>query len=199
MRDTLTDEILMLAVRDGDVGKLGHLFERYHGTLFDFFCRMLGNRTAADDLVQDVFFRILKYRKTYRDESHFTTWMFHIARNARFDYFKKHRAEVLFPEEGIDLPSHGPYPSQQFEKEQEATLLKRALLKLPEEKRELLILARYQELKYEQIADLLGVDIGTVKVRVHRAVKELREIFLKLSGEKSSCNVKKSETSLRIT
>ena len=198
MRNTLTDEALMLSVRDGDVGQLGVLFERYHGMLFDFFCRMLGNRTAADDLVQDVFFRILKYRKTYRDDSHFTTWMFHIARNARFDHFKKHRAEVLFPEEGFDLPGRGPFPSQQFEKEQETVMLKRAMQKLPEEKRELLILARYQELKYEQIADLLGVDVGTVKVRVHRAVKELREIFLKLSGEKASCNVKKSETSLRI-
>jgi len=198
MRNTLTDEALMLSVRDGDVGQLGVLFERYHGMLFDFFCRMLGNRTAADDLVQDVFFRILKYRKTYRDDSHFTTWMFHIARNARFDHFKKHRAEVLFPEEGFDIPGRGPFPSQQFEKEQETVMLKRAMQKLPDEKRELLILARYQELKYEQIADLLGVDVGTVKVRVHRAVKELREIFLKLSGEKASCNVKKSETSLRI-
>ena len=198
MGSTLTDEALMLAVRNGDVGKLGHLFERYHGPLFDFFCRMLGNRTAADDLVQDVFFRILKYRKTYRDESHFTTWMFHIARNARFDYFKKHRNEVLLPEEGIDLPSRGPFPNQQFEKDQETALLKRALAKLPDEKRELLILARYQELKYEEIADLLGVDIGTIKVRVHRAVKELREIFLKLSGEKTPCNVKTSEANLRI-
>jgi RNA polymerase sigma-70 factor (ECF subfamily) len=198
MRNTLTDEALMLSVRDGDVGQLGVLFERYHGMLFDFFCRMLGNRTAADDLVQDVFFRILKYRRTYRDDSHFTTWMFHIARNARFDHFKKHRAEVLFPEEGFDLPGRGPFPSQQFEKEQETVMLKKAMQKLPDEKRELLILARYQELKYEQIADLLGVDVGTVKVRVHRAVKELREIFLKLSGEKASCNVKKSETSLRI-
>ena len=198
MRNTLTDEALMLSVRDGDVGQLGVLFERYHGMLFDFFCRMLGNRTAADDLVQDVFFRILKYRRTYRDDSHFTTWMFHIARNARFDHFKKHRAEVLFPEEGFDIPGRGPFPSQQFEKEQETVMLKRAMQKLPDEKRELLILARYQELKYEQIADLLGVDVGTVKVRVHRAVKELREIFLKLSGEKASCNVKKSETSLRI-
>src|SRR5215510_13934321 len=97
--NTLTDEAIMLAVRDGDVGKLGLLFERYHRTLFDFFSRMLGNRTAADDLVQDVFFRILKYRKTYRDDSHFTTWMFHIARNARLDHFKKHSAEVRVPEE----------------------------------------------------------------------------------------------------
>jgi len=196
--NTLTDEELMLAVREGDVAKLGMLFDRYHGTLFDFFCRMIGNRTTAEDLVQDVFFRILKYRKTYRDESHFTTWMFHIARNTRYDHFKKHRGEVGFPEEGIDIPSRGPFPSQQFESEQQADLVKQALLKLPEEKRELLIWARYKEMKYEEIAQLLDVEVGVVKVRVHRAVKELREIYLRLSGEKASCNVMKSGTTLRI-
>src|SRR5215471_5432499 len=194
----LTDEFLMTAVRDGDVGKLGMLFDRYHGTLFDFFCRMLGNRAVAEDLVQDVFFRILKYRKTYRDDSHFTTWMFHIARNTRYDHFKKHRGEVGFPEEGIDIPSHGPFPSQQFERDQQTELLKRALLQLPEEKRELLVLARYQEMKYEDIAQVLGIDVGAVKVRVHRAVKELREIYLKLAGEKASCNVMKQKATLRI-
>lgn len=194
----MSDEDLMLAVRDGDVSKLGMLFDRYHGTLFDFFCRMLGNRTTAEDLVQDVFFRILKYRKTYRDESHFTTWMFHIARNTRIDYFKKHRGEVGFPEEGIDIPSRGLFPSQQFERDQQSELLKKALLELSEDKRELLVLARYQEMKYEEIAQLLDVEVGVVKVRVHRAVKDLREIYLKLSGEKASCNVTKSKATLRI-
>jgi len=195
---TQNDETLMLAVRDGEVGKLGSLFDRYHTLLFDFFARLTGNRAAAEDLVQDVFFRILKYRKTYRDDSHFKTWMFHIARNARIDYFKKHRAEVLFPEEGFDVEGHLPYPSQELEQRQQSALLQRALYKLTEEKREVLVMARYQEMKYEQIADLLGCEVGTVKVRVHRAMKDLREIYLKLSGEKASCNVKKSETSLRI-
>jgi len=192
------DEALMLAVRDGDVGKLGMLFDRYHTLLFDFFARLTGNRAVAEDLVQDVFFRILKYRKTYRDDSHFKTWMFHIARNARIDYFKKHRAEVLFPEEGFDVEGHSPYPSHELEQQQQTALLQRAMYKLPEEKREVLVMARYQEMKYEQIAELLDCEVGTVKVRVHRALKELREIYLKLSGERASCNVKKSETSLRI-
>jgi RNA polymerase sigma-70 factor (ECF subfamily) len=198
MSKDLTDEVLMLAVRDGDVGRLGELFERYHSSLFDFFCRMNGNRIAADDLVQDVFFRILKYRKTYRDDSHFTTWMFHIARNARIDYFKKHRGEVMLPDEGFEVPSRAPYPSQVLQQEQETAMLKSAMAGLAEEKRELLILARYQEMKYEQIAELFDIEVGTVKVRIHRAVKELRELFLKISGEATSCSVKKSENSLRI-
>ena len=193
-----TDEVLMLAVRDGDVGKLGLLFERHHRTLFDFFVRMTGNRMTAEDLVQDVFFRILKYRSTYRNTSLFTTWMFHIARNARIDYFKKHRMEVQQPEEPIELPSSGLGPNQEIERRQSDALLQRALSELPEEKRELLIMARYKEVKYEQIAELLGCEVGTVKVRVHRALNELREIFFKLSNEATSWNVRKSETNFRI-
>jgi len=195
---TLTDEALMQAVRDGDVDKLGLLFERHHTALFEFFSRMTGNRVASQDLVQDVFFRILKYRNTYRNESQFTTWMYHIARNTRFDQFKKRRPEMVVPEEGIDIPGQGMSATTKLERDQETELLRQALIKLPDDKRELLVLARYSEMKYEQIAELLAVDVGTVKVRVYRAIKELREIFLKLSGEKSLCNVKTSEINLRI-
>jgi RNA polymerase sigma factor (sigma-70 family) len=195
---TSTDEALMLAVRDGDVGQLGTLFERHYTGLFDFFLRMTANRAMSEDLVQDVFFRILKYRNTYRSDSRFTTWMYHIARNARLDLFKKRRPETVIPEEGIEVPSHSMSASKQLEHDQERDLLRRAFMRLPEDKRELLVLARYREMKYEQIAELLAVDVGTVKVRVYRAIKELREIFLKLSGEKTPCNVKRSEVNLRI-
>jgi RNA polymerase sigma factor (sigma-70 family) len=193
-----TDEKVMLAVRDGDVSQLGVLFDRHHRVLFDFFARMTGNRTAAEDLVQDVFFRMLKYRKTYRDDSRFVAWMFHIARNARADYFKKQKPEVPVPDEGFQVQSPGPFPSQQLEQQQQAALLQCALFKLPPEKREVLILSRYHDMKYEQIAELLDCEVGAVKVRVFRALKELRDIFFQLSGEKQPCNVKRSEASLRI-
>src|SRR5499427_3869552 len=104
-----TDENLMMAVKNGDVDKLGQLFDRHHRRLFDFFARMTGSRSIAEDLVQDVFFRMLKYRETFRKESHFKAWMFHIARNARFDYYKKHQSETLMPEDGINA-FHSPSP-----------------------------------------------------------------------------------------
>jgi len=194
-----TDENLMLAVRGGDVAKLGVLFDRHHRTLFDFFVRMTGRRTVADDLVQDVFFRILKYRKTFRDESWFKAWMFHIARNARFDYYRSHQDEAILEDNHADgLQSPSPLPGQQLEQQQQSMLLESALFKLSPEKREVLILSRYQDLKYEQIAELMSCEVGTVKTRVHRALKELRDMFLKLSSEKPPCNVKKSESNLRI-
>jgi RNA polymerase sigma factor (sigma-70 family) len=194
-----TDEILMLAVRRGEVAKLGILFDRYHRALFDFFARMTGNRAVAEDLVQDVFFRMLKYRETFREESRFKAWMFHIARNARFDHHKKHPPETLLPEEGAGaMTSSDPFPGQGLEHEQQTMLLECALFKLAPEKREVLILSRYQEMKYEQIAELMGCEVGAVKVRVHRALKELREIYFKLSTERLPCNVKKSGNNLRI-
>ena len=194
-----TDENLMLAVRAGDVSQLGLLFDRHHRALFDFFARMTGSRAIAEDLVQDVFFRILKYRATFRADSRFKAWMFHIARNARVDYYRKHHPETVLPEDDTaGFQSPGPAPSHRLEQEEQITLLECAMFKLPAEKREVLVLSRYQEMKYEQIAEVMGCEVGTVKVRVHRALNELREIFLKLSSEKLPCNVKKSGNSLRI-
>ena len=98
----------MRAVRDGDVAKLGVLFERHHRPVFEFLVRMTGDRTAAEDLVQDVFVRMLKYRATYRDVGSFETWMFRIARNARADYFQDRRATTLVSDAGVDVPSAAP-------------------------------------------------------------------------------------------
>jgi RNA polymerase sigma-70 factor, ECF subfamily len=193
----VTDEILMLAVRDGDVAKLGLLFERYHVALFDFLSRTTGDRMAAEDLVQDVFVRILKYRQTYRDQSCFETWMFRIARNSRADHFRKRRPVEPIRDGALDVEAPGPSPAQALEQGQDARRLKRALMRLTEDKRELLVLARYQDMSYDRIAALLDIEVGAVKVRVHRALKELRGIFLQLDDEDRTWDVKKSGTDWR--
>jgi RNA polymerase sigma-70 factor (ECF subfamily) len=194
---TVTDEVLMLAVRDGDLASLGQLFERYHVALFGFLSRMTGDRSAAEDLVQDVFVRVLKYRGTYREGGSFETWLFRIARNARADHFRKRKPVESVPDEQLDGPSSAAGPAHQLERQREVNRLKRALLMLREDKRELIVLARYQGMRHEAIAELLGVDTGAVKVRIHRAMKELREIFLGMS-ERPSCDVKTSPHSLPI-
>jgi RNA polymerase sigma-70 factor (ECF subfamily) len=170
----------MHAVRAGDVAKLGLLFERHHARLFDFLVRMTGNAAVAEDLVQDVFVRVLKYRATWRDEGRFDTWLYRIARNARADYFKSHALHAGI-DAAADRPSGDPLPSDLLARDRDVARLQHALALLREDKRELIVLARYQGMKLDAIADLLGVEVGTVKVRMHRAVKELREIFLRLN------------------
>ena len=188
----------MRAVRDGDLAKLGPLFERYHVPLFDFLTRMTGDRTAAEDLVQDIFMRILKYRSTFRDAGSFETWLFSIARNARADYFRKRRFNEPLAEEAMEQPETSPGPGRQLEVDRERARLRRALMLLREDKRELIVLARYQDMKYEQIAEMLGIEVGAVKVRIHRAIRELRDIFHQLQDRNESWNAKSSRRTFQI-
>lgn len=174
-----SDDGIMLRVQAGEVRALGELFDRHHAALLNFFLRNRLPRPASEDLVQDVFVRILKYRATYRPGSRFTTWMYYIARNVRLDYLHKRRGEVEWDE--AFTPTFEP--ADRAQQEQEIELLERALERLAPEKRELLVLSRYQELKHEEIGALLGCETGTVKVRVHRALRELRDHYQRISRE----------------
>src|SRR5687767_15612113 len=120
----------MQAVRDGDVSRLGPLFERYHLALFDFLSRMTGNPGVAEDLVQDVFVRVLKYRATFRDEGRFDTWIFRIARNARVDHFRHLAPEDPLEGAGLDSPSPEPGPGARLERVRDHERLEGALARL---------------------------------------------------------------------
>src|SRR5262249_3720144 len=141
---------------------------------------------AGEALVQEFSSGFLNSRHTYRPGTQFTTWMYQIARHAQSDYFRKRKREVTL-EADWDEPSRDESaPGQQLEADQETALLRRALTQLAPEKREVLVLSRFQGLRYEQIGGLLGCETGAVKVRVYRALRELREIFFEISGRKLS-------------
>lgn len=170
----------MSQVRSGVGEMLGVLFERYHVPLFNFYTKLTGDRAVSEDLVQEVFFRILKYRHSYRVDTPFRSWMYQIARNARMDYLRKRRPETSWDPE----MSPAIEPPDTAQQSQEAVLLHRALMRISEDKREVLVLSRFQDLKYEEIAHLLGCEVNTVKTRVHRALQELRQVFHQLEGGK---------------
>jgi RNA polymerase sigma factor (sigma-70 family) len=181
MTKTLADEEVMLQVREGTGEMLGVLFDRYQAPLFNFYAKLTGDRTLSEDLVQEVFMRILKYRQSYRPGTAFRPWIYQIARNTRVDFYRKQRPET--PWEPEMSPAVVPIDSAQTN--QETALLHRALMELPEEKREILVLCRFQELKYEEIARMLHCELGTVKVRIHRALQELRGIYQRMEGGQS--------------
>ena len=180
MTNSMSDEELMAQVRNGVGEMLGVLFERYHVPLFNFYRKLTGDRAVSEDLVQEVFFRILKYRHSYRVETPFRAWMYQIARNARVDHLRKRRTETSWEPEMSPVVE----PTDTAQRSQEAVLLHAALMRISEEKREVLVLSRFQDLKYEEIAQLLGCEVNTVKTRVHRALQELRQIFHQLEGGK---------------
>lgn len=172
------DSQLMGRVRDGDVALLGELFERHHQRLFHFFLRLERNRSAAEDLVQEVFVRMLKYRHTFRVESEFVPWMFTLARNAATDLYRARPKELPENPDSPEPQADLPHPIADLERAEQARRLKLALGRLSRERREILLLARFSELKYDRIAELLGISEGAVKVRVHRALKDLKVAFL---------------------
>jgi len=172
----------MLKVKEGQVAMLGVLFERHHRAVFNFFLRLTGRRDIAEDLVQEVFLRMLKYRQNYETEGHYSAWMYQIARRVHLDYRRKtkqerHQETVEEPGPGDQLVSGDPVPEAALLKREETELIRTALSQLSPEKREMLILARYQRLKYQEIAEILDCEIGTVKARVFRALEELASVF----------------------
>jgi RNA polymerase sigma-70 factor (ECF subfamily) len=178
-----TDSELMSRVRDGEIERLSELFERHHRRLYHFFYRLAGETGAAEDLVQEVFVRLIKYRHTFRDDARFTPWMFAMARNAGVDHFRKRPKELPELEDAAEPAAPFEHPVELLEQRERSERLQAALGRLPEEKRELLLLARFGEMRYERIGELLGISVGAVKVRVHRALKELRKAYLLLDGE----------------
>jgi RNA polymerase sigma-70 factor (ECF subfamily) len=172
-QEPASDDALMSRVREGDVQALGPLYDRHHAALLNFYLRTLGNRAGSEDLVQDVFVRMLKYRRTYRPGSRFRTWMYHIARHARTDYLHKRRGEI----EWDDAYASPVLPGDPAESGQHQRWLALALQRLPDEKREILVLSCFSGMRYEEIGRLLDCGEGAVKVRVHRAMRELRDCF----------------------
>ena len=179
--NSLGDNALMTKVKDGDIDKLGLLFERYKKPLFGFFYGLNKDAALSEDLVQNVFFRILKYRYLFRAEGEFRTWMFHIARNVNRDHYRKikwkGKDDLNHWQERL---SNHENRQTEFLQDEALELLSAAMDKLPGDKREIILLSKYHDKKYREIGEILGCTEGAVKVKVFRAMQELKDLYRKL-------------------
>ena len=177
------DHEIMLSVKNGDVHKLGQLFDKYSGGLYNYFKFQIRDSSISEDLVQNVFYSILKYRHTFKNGSDFKTWMYTIARNEKINFFKKRKLSVdmddKIPEEDRKTPE------EELVNRADIDHLRLALEGISPNNRELIILNRFTGLPYSRIAEILGCEIGALKVRMYRAIKELKDQFYKVSGELS--------------
>ena len=181
-----SDHALMLAVRAGELDALGELFERHHGQLFGFLVKLTGHRVAAEDIAQTVFQRMLKYRHTYRDDGSFTAWMYHLARRCAADHFRRANSAPAATDP-VDLQEHAddaPHAAHHATARDDQALLHAALARLDRDDREVLLLSRFQELSFAEISGILECSVGAAKVRAHRALRELRDIYFNLGNAK---------------
>ena len=177
-----TDEALMAQLATGELDAAAVLFRRYKAGLFHFFLRMGFPRDTSEDMVQTVFERIIKYRQSYRTELRFRAWMYQIARNVQSDQFRQQpgtSGNDFSSFENREAGQEKPV-SQVLETEETVAQLEKALKQLPADQLEILLLTRYQGLKYAEAGMVLGCSEGAVKLKVFRALQQLRMLFFKM-------------------
>ncbi len=174
----LPDNAVMVQVQNGQTDAICILFERYKKILYSFFAHMTQDRFLAEDLVQNVFIRVMRYNKQYKGEGSFKAWLFTIARNVMADHYRrgaKMRTEM------IDSSTHELHgesnPYEEILEDERKNFLHKAISRLDEDKREVLILVKLHEMKYKDVAQMLRMNESTVKVKVFRAMKELQKIL----------------------
>ncbi len=176
----ISDETLMERVKHGELRRASELFERYNKPLYNFFARLTLDRDLSDDLTQNVFLRMLKYRKTYQVGKPFKSWIYQMARNIHADHYRKNKIKFSDIQDVDQMRSRLAGFDDRIVQDEREKLLYVSLFKLNAEQREILILARFQQMKYEEVASLLDINVANVKVKVHRAMHKLKETYLEL-------------------
>jgi RNA polymerase sigma-70 factor (ECF subfamily) len=173
--------------REGEAQAFRQLVDAYRERMLQFFYRLCWDRDRAEDLVQELFLKLILGSKRYRPEGRMSTFVYRVATNLWIDHYRQQRPrprfysfdQVVLP--GDDAPStvdyarDEPTPPQQLADGEERAALRRALERLTEPHRLVFELAVYQERPYGEISDLLGIPVGTVKSRMHNAVAALKD------------------------
>ena len=169
-----SDEDLMVQVQAGSDDALALLMDRWRAPLYGFLVRRVGD--GSDDIFQESWIRVVRARDRFDPERRFSTWLFQIANNLCRDRWRRlsarGRAVEAFTRESIATRAPSTEP-----KIHEPDTMRARVLSLPEKQREVLILRYYQDLSEAEIADVLGIPKGTVKSRMHTAVKALRQLM----------------------
>lgn len=183
MHEGMSDEALMLAYRDGDAAAFEALYRRWRSRLYRYLVRQCGAAAQADELFQDVWFKVVNARKGYEAAAKFSTWLFRIAHNRLIDHYRAQgRSEIVSydddPEDAdrvAALPAAATaQPEAMLERKALAQELVRHIEALPAAQRETFLLSEEGELTLEEIAAATGTNRETAKSRLRYAVNKLR-------------------------
>jgi RNA polymerase sigma-70 factor (ECF subfamily) len=175
--DPTADDVARAAA--GDVGAFKLIVERYQGMVYSVARNVLGNHTDAEDAAQEAFLRCYRKLPQYNGEATFSTWLFRLALTASVDYQRRERRRP----EPVEVPDIAGDSVPELDGGITAAMLTSALSDLPEDYRVPTVLRDLYGLPYQEIADLTGRPLGTVKVMVHRGRSSLR---LRLRAEREA-------------
>lgn len=185
----LGDAELIAFIKAGKLGAFTALVDRHQRSLINFFYHLGWDRQVAEDCAQEVFLRLHKHLATYEPEAKFTTFLYRVARNLWIDRLRSaavHGKLVSLEATGGPgeertlrdrVSSGGPSPVDILSRRETEESLKRSIDLLPEEQKTVVVLSEMQGLKYQDIAAILEIPIGTVKSRMHTAMERLKEMM----------------------
>ena len=176
------DAELMLRVRDGDQTSFSLLLERHRGPVIHFVYRMVQNQSVAEELAQEVFLRVYRSRSTYEPTAKFTTWLFRIATHLALNWLRDGKHEKLqesLDEETSDgttrqVADRGRTIEQELLYEAKLREVRQAIEALPSKQRAAVLMHKYEEMEYSQIAKVLNCSESAVKSLLFRAYESLR-------------------------
>ncbi len=179
------DIVLAVKSQKGDREAFGVLVESFQTRIYSFCYQFFRDRDVATEMAQETFLRAYKYIKKYDPNKKFSTWIYSIAKNICIDEKRKRDRSRTVPIDDVNPTSfqidqqgqHLKDPSQISLHLEDRMLLEAAIAKLPDKYRAAIILCYFQELPYQEIADILGLSLNLVKVRIFRAKKQLLEIL----------------------
>ena len=164
-----TDRKTIERVLKGDTEAFNLLVRQWEKPIYNFILRLIGDRDEAMDLCQDSFLKAFRELATLKDRDRFSSWLYRIAHNTCFSRFRQGQGKTFVELDPEMNPGHTPIESR--------LSVERALQELPEDQREVVVLKVYQGLKFEEIAEIQGAPVSTVKSRLYMGFEKLRTIL----------------------
>ena len=181
----LSDEELILEFqKNNDEKAFEILIQRFKNPLINYVYRFLGDYDSCVDVIQETFIKVYRYKDNYSSVAKFSTWIYTIAGNLARTEYKRSRRRNLFSinnygeeNKSFEIPDESNRPDVEVDANMKREIIQKALLKVRDSYREAVILRDIQGLSYEEIAEIIGIEVGTVKSRINRGRAELQKLL----------------------
>lgn len=190
----ISDEQLIELFRSGNEDAFAQLVRRYERELYNFLLKFLGQSASAEDVFQETFLQIHLSASTFESNRRFRPWLYTIAANKARDLLRSQSRrptiQLTGPDEEADISQlwdsllqESTTPEQQLQVQQQQEFVRKVIGEMPGHLREILVLSYYNQLPYKELAEILGIPLGTVKSRLHSAVTHFGHLYRELSSD----------------